>query len=155
MSRKPPKNRTLSPEEAEIWAFVTQHVKAYARQTTVRDAAPSVPPVRQRTLPAPESPAPLARLDLHGMTQAGAFSALERFIEASARRNYKNALIITGKGKGGEGVLKKMLPLWLERPSLARHIRSLEQAPPKLGGGGAFLVYFKKGQGRASGAAFD
>ena len=61
-------------------------------------------------------------------------------------------LIITGKGKRrgveegwkGDGVLKKLLPDWLNSISLSKYIVWFDIAPKDLGGEGALIIYIKK-----------
>lgn len=83
-------------------------------------------------------------LDLHGLTQAEAFSALHQFIHEAVRQEKRTVLIITGKGRRVEGVLKRMVPQWLEEPGLAAHIVAMTPAHQKDGGSGAFYVRLKK-----------
>jgi DNA-nicking Smr family endonuclease len=90
-----------------------------------------------------------ARLDLHGMTQEEAHRALQRFIPSAAKAGTRTLLIITGKGKTadgktGGGVLKRMVPLWLQETSLRGYIIALSTAPVKDGGSGALYVRLKK-----------
>lgn len=74
------------------------------------------------------------------MTQGEAFDALCRFIAASASQGKKTLLVITGKGLKSDGVLRRMLPLWLENPLLKKYVQSITAAEPKDGGTGAFYV---------------
>src|SRR5689334_4788743 len=46
------------------------------------------------------------RLDLHGMTQDDAHAALDRFVRQAWKNGQRMLLVITGKGSGGEGVLR-------------------------------------------------
>lgn len=85
-----------------------------------------------------------ARLDLHGHTQASAHHVLEQFIRTGHARGYRCLLIITGKGKMGEGVLREKLPLWLSLPSIRPFIVKYTPAAPKDGGTGAFYLYLKR-----------
>jgi DNA-nicking Smr family endonuclease len=93
-----------------------------------------------------------ARLDLHGYCQEEAYHALNNFIATQARARRRCVLVITGKGfrtsNGGEGqigVLRKMVPLWLnEQPNRSRII-SFNYATPRDGGTGALYVLLKKG----------
>ena len=82
------------------------------------------------------------RLDLHGYTVQEAYKHTLSEIQASARRGEKQLLIITGKGVGGKGVLKRELPLWLDGTDLP--ISSVQQAPAKQGGEGAYIVKLKR-----------
>ncbi|HAT87016.1 MAG TPA: hypothetical protein DCS30_14350, partial [Rhizobiales bacterium] len=67
-----------------------------------------------------------ARLDLHGMTQTQAHSALFGFLRSSQAQGFKHVLVITGKGtRGGsdpyadgpsQGILRRVVPKWLAEP---------------------------------------
>ncbi|GMO20052.1 MAG: Smr/MutS family protein [Treponemataceae bacterium] len=61
-------------------------------------------------------------VDLHGLTQDEAWSALENFVDRCYRSGDKKILIIHGKGNHsaqgeGEGVLKKMVGTFVARSS--------------------------------------
>lgn len=93
-------------------------------------------------------------LDLHGMTQAQALSALTSFVNASQASGKRCVLVITGKGKSTTasdewphekpGILKQKLPEWLALAPLNRLVLKYTQAQPKHGGSGAFYVYLKR-----------
>ncbi|MDE2227565.1 MAG: Smr/MutS family protein [Alphaproteobacteria bacterium] len=92
-----------------------------------------------------------ARLDLHGLTQAAAHRALVRFIAEAAADGARLALVITGKGRGGEGVLREAAPRWLAEPAIRAHILAVAEAPLKLGGGGALCVLLRRRRERTAG----
>lgn len=83
-------------------------------------------------------------LDLHGYTQDAAFGALATFVDQSRRRGARAVLVITGSGRGGEGVLKRRLPDWLAGPELKPLIAGYAQAHRQHGGAGAFYVFLKR-----------
>jgi len=85
-----------------------------------------------------------ARLDLHGMTQAEAHQALHAFIERQARLGARCLLVITGKGRGGDGVLRAALPGWLNAGPIRAKVLAIFPAQPKDGGSGAVYVYLKR-----------
>lgn len=84
------------------------------------------------------------RIDLHGMTQEEAHRALRRFITDSLKAGRRTVLVITGKGRAGGGVLRRMLPFWLEEPSLQKMVIALTAAQPRDGGDGAFYLRLRK-----------
>lgn len=92
-------------------------------------------------------------IDLHGLHQNEARSALYRFIEARIAYGDRTLLVITGKGmkKTGfgqleqRGVLRHMLPLWLKEPALAPLIAGFETSARQHGGEGAYYVRLKRG----------
>ena|ERR1700722_15001345 len=90
-----------------------------------------------------------ARIDLHGMTQAEAHAALEKFIAAQVKVGAKNLLVITGKGKGNQGVLRVNLPNWLANLPETASILGLRPAAPRHGGNGAFYAILKRKKDRA------
>lgn len=87
-----------------------------------------------------------ARLDLHGLSQAEAHRALNRFIARAYAEGCRTVLVITGKGlfSQGRGVLRDRLGDWLNMPPLRDKILSYMPAQPKHGGGGAFYVLIKR-----------
>ena len=87
-----------------------------------------------------------ARLDLHGRTQDQAHDALQSFIQESRMARRRCVLVITGKGSiasGKGGVLRQMVPRWLNEPALRRHIIAITNAPESSGGAGALYVLLK------------
>ena len=122
-------------------------------------------------VPKPASPPPLAplgrklkqriargshdidgRLDLHGFTQAEAHDALSHFLRRRQASGAKVVLVITGKGaRGGDapgerGVLKRMVPLWLQLPEFRALVIGFESAAIGHGGEGALYVSLRKGR---------
>jgi len=83
-----------------------------------------------------------ARIDLHGMTQDEAHSALVRFVMTSQGSGRRTVLVITGKGRGGEGagILRRAVPHWLGGRDLSRLVVSFGPASPSHGGDGALYV---------------
>ena len=89
------------------------------------------------------------RLDLHGMTQRRAHTALLHFLNQAQARDAKIALVVTGKGSGGptgieRGVLRRQVPLWLALPEFRRFIVSFEQAHGSHGGEGALYLRLRR-----------
>ncbi len=87
-----------------------------------------------------------ARLDLHGRTQDQAHDALQDFIQESRMARRRCVLVITGKGSvasGRGGVLRQMVPRWLNEPALRRHIIAITNAPQSSGGAGALYVLLR------------
>ncbi len=100
-----------------------------------------------------------ARLDLHGHRQDEAHRALNGFIAGAAKAGKRCVLVITGKGirldensRGGVpgenqrqvGVLREMVPRWLnEEPNRSR-ILSFNHATQADGGTGALYVLLKR-----------
>lgn len=86
-----------------------------------------------------------ARLDLHGYTQAEAHAVLLGFLHRTQLRGGRIALVITGKGRGGEiGALKRAVPLWLALPEFRSLVIGFDTAAISHGGEGALYVRLKK-----------
>jgi len=87
-----------------------------------------------------------ARLDLHGMRQDAAYAALSRFLDRAVAAGSRVLLVVTGKGEGKEegGVLRRMLPLWLEEGRHRDAILTLRAAHRQHGGEGAFYLMLKR-----------
>lgn len=98
---------------------------------------------------------PDARIDLHGLTEDKAHQALLTFLRRVQGAGGKLALVITGKGnpqatEGAawtgrrHGVLKEMVPRWLNENSFAALIAGARPAHRRHGGDGALYVYLRK-----------
>jgi DNA-nicking Smr family endonuclease len=98
---------------------------------------------------------PQARIDLHGMTQETAHRTLFAFLATAHARGHRLVLVVTGKGnprkdegaswmQSPHGVLKQMVPRWLNEAGLAALIASTKPAHVRHGGDGALYVYLRK-----------
>src|SRR5262245_10988626 len=79
------------------------------------------------------------KLDLHGLSQQEAHDQLTGFIALSQKQGRRCILVVTGKGawREGAGILREMVPRWLnERLNRAR-VLAIAQAQPQHGGAGA------------------
>jgi DNA-nicking Smr family endonuclease len=84
------------------------------------------------------------RIDLHGMTQAEAHDALLRFLRRAQGEGAKFVLVITGKGGGDRGVLRRQVPLWLALPAFRASVLGFDVAHVGHGGEGALYVRLRK-----------
>ncbi len=94
-----------------------------------------------------------ARIDLHGMRQIEAQTALAGIIARTRANNGRCILVVTGKGRPidpGEdfitpqpGVIRRRLPEWLGSPGIREHVAGFASANAKDGGTGAFYVLLK------------
>ena len=87
------------------------------------------------------------RLDLHGLSKEQAHKQLIAFISHAAHQNLRHVLVITGKGRDGQGVLRHEVPLWLKDAPLAGYINAISQAQPQDGGAGALYIRLKRQRG--------
>jgi DNA-nicking Smr family endonuclease len=91
------------------------------------------------------------RLDLHGMTQEAAHSALRHFLHRERAAGSRIVLVITGKGRGGpgetvwdRGVLRRAVPHWLSDTELRDLVIGFEEAHLAHGGAGAIYVRLRR-----------
>ena len=84
-----------------------------------------------------------AMVDLHGKTEIQAYEIIKNFIKDSYLNNFKNIIIITGKGSNGKGILKLKTPLWLKSEGLSKYVVGFETMPHSKGGEGALFVKLK------------
>lgn len=87
------------------------------------------------------------RLDLHGLSKEQAHRQLIAFISRAVQQNLRHVLVITGKGRDGQGVLRHEVPLWLKDAPLAGYINAISQAQPQDGGAGALYIRLKRQRG--------
>lgn len=90
---------------------------------------------------------PEATLDLHGMTQAQAHSRLLTFVRRAFEHEFRCVLVVTGKGAPGaegRGVLRTMVPRWLEEEALRPLVTGVHAAHQRHGGAGALYVYLRR-----------
>ena len=163
--------RGLTEEELALWADVARTVRRRRGVAPPPEPPPVVappPPVvtvraEPRPHPAPPPLAPLERklrrelargrgpvdasLDLHGLTQVEAFSALRGFLAGAQARGHRLVIVVTGKGKpfsDEPGVLKRLTPLWLRAPELRMIVLGFEEAQRHHGGTGALYVRLRR-----------
>jgi DNA-nicking Smr family endonuclease len=70
--------------------------------------------------------------------------ALKRFLTAARRRHHRVVTVVTGAGRGGEGVLRRSLPEWLADSDIRPLTSGYAQAHRSHGGAGAFYVFIKR-----------
>ena len=150
--------RPLRPHSAPA-AGVADHPTPAS--TSAAPSPPPRPPAKSRhPFPAPRPPADVeaglrrrlsrgrealvARIDLHGMSQDAARAALAAFIRRAADEGWRSALVITGKGVGGDGVLRRRAPEWLAEPPIRQHVAGVSEAHRRHGGEGALYVALKR-----------
>jgi len=86
-------------------------------------------------------------LDLHGFSQEEAHRALHDFLASSQAAGRRCLLVITGKGSRGDlgtGVLRRVVPMWLNRPPNRSRVLAFCHATPQHGGEGALYVLLRR-----------
>ncbi len=91
-----------------------------------------------------------ALIDLHGLRQERAFSALFSFLRKAQAHGARVVLVITGKGREseeGRGVLRHAVPAWMARPEFRDVVAGFEEAARRHGGAGALYVRLRRRRG--------
>jgi DNA-nicking Smr family endonuclease len=81
-------------------------------------------------------------LDLHGRTVQAAFGAFEHFIAAARADGIRCVEIVTGRGAGEGGALRRELPLWLNLPQMRSAI--LAATHPHRANVGAVVLLLRR-----------
>jgi DNA-nicking Smr family endonuclease len=86
------------------------------------------------------------RIDLHGLTLDQAQGALVSYIRNAHNRGARCVVVVTGKGKGGEGTgkIRRETPYWLNQTALRPLVLAVTEARTHDGGAGAFYVLLKR-----------
>lgn len=165
--------RSLRPEEQRAWARVTRSIKALsdrAVQPSSEEPAATGPKgtrssnqnsAASRPVPAIAKPGGIANrqgerrvrrgrlpisatLDLHGHTQASAHGVLAAFLARQRTERATCVLVITGKGRDGEGILRRRFLQWLESAEASGQVSGYAPAHQKHGGAGAWYVFLRR-----------
>ncbi len=166
------KQRDLTTDEKKLWRRVAASVKTRRPLPADVEEIEEPPPTKRSSsrpptklivaAPARLKPAPVpqdrgnekrvrrgkleigASLDLHGHTQDTGRAALVRFVRAAQSRGDRTVIVITGVGRGGEGVLKRRFPEWLAERDIRVFVSGFAPAHRAHGGAGAFYVFIKR-----------
>ncbi len=166
--------RSPSGEDRRLWALIAADVRPLPGKRRppipapppapgVVAPAPAAPAKRARAAIAASAPPPPAALpprrrrrilnrrerlhrviDLHGHDQDGARALLTAQVLRAHEAGERLILVITGKGRGGDGILRRRAPEWLSQPPLRAVIAALDPAHFRHGGEGALYVALKR-----------
>lgn len=153
--------KRIGPQEASLPDFQAALEAGEAELREAKPAKKAAPPVRALDPPAPKLPIPpadrggekrvrrgkldiAATFDLHGHTQLSAARALPAFLMGQQADGARCVLVITGKGREGQGVLRRNFLIWLEAPEARALVSGYAESHPKHGGSGAFYVFLRR-----------
>ena len=165
--------RRVRPEELRLWSLVAATVRpspgrrAPRASLEERQSSPMiltaetlVRPIAHKSQPAPDDIEPNrkrhivrghqpleARLDLHGLDQDRARATLESFLLRAQTDGHRSALVITGRGVQGDGILRRRTPEWLSAQHLRPIVAGFSQAHQRHGGEGALYGGMEKKRG--------
>jgi DNA-nicking Smr family endonuclease len=163
--------RRLTEQDRDLWALYAQAVKPLpGRAVPAPPAPPRItvsPPPSPRPPPPRATPVAVAvgvppagldtkrwtalrrgrlrperTLDLHGHRAEAAHGLVRRFVVDAVADGARCVCIITGKGGGEGGVLRRELPHWLNAPELRGHI--LAAAHPHKANAGAVHLLLRR-----------
>lgn len=154
---------TLSPETAkrDFLDAMEEDRPKHREQSTPADISAALrqpPPPAPKRAPDPAIDRPTtrkiakgrisidARIDLHAMTQDQAHDRLYAFLADARTSGLRHVLVVTGKGRslGSEGVLKRMLPIWLAAPRFSALVSGYASASRQHGGEGALYIRLRR-----------
>jgi DNA-nicking Smr family endonuclease len=156
--------RELKPDELVLWGKVAQTVHPLGARARPGAAIPPPaieppptppPSAHHHWTPKPLEPgrlrrlargrdAPSASLDLHGLSQDDARQALTRFLLAAQADGQRAAVVVTGRGVQGDGLLRRRAPEWLAEAHLRDVVAGVAEAHRRHGGAGALYVALKR-----------
>lgn len=84
------------------------------------------------------------RVDLHGLFQDQAHALLLEFLRRAHAKGARHVLVITGKGPGGDGVLRRAVPAWLSTAPFREVVSGYDHAAQGHGGTGALYLRLKR-----------
>ena len=94
-----------------------------------------------------------ATLDLHGKTETAAYEAVDDFIPRCYATGKRCVCIVTGKGLNihpdtdvlaAKGVLRQLVPQWLNEPRLRGMLMIYKHPSERLGGLGAIYILLRR-----------
>lgn len=85
-----------------------------------------------------------AVIDLHDFTQDIARDQLAERLTSCWLQGARIVIVITGKGRAGQGVLRAALPDWLDMPIFRAIVQAYDTAAEPHGGSGAFYLHLRK-----------
>jgi DNA-nicking Smr family endonuclease len=83
-------------------------------------------------------------VDLHGLTQEQAHARLTRFLAEAQSAGLRCVVVVTGKGLLTGGVLRHMVPRWLNEGANRERVLAFAPAQPKHGGAGALYLLIRR-----------
>jgi DNA-nicking Smr family endonuclease len=162
------RRRELTPEELALWRRTMGEgppaqapVPSPPLAGPIRDEAiPKGAPARRGAALDPTRPVGLDRrnwlrlkrgqvaieliLDLHGQTQEQAHRNLIGFLVKAQAEGRRCVLVVTGKGQPGGGVLRHMVPRWLNEGDNRERVVAYAPAQRRHGGTGALYVLLRR-----------
>ena len=144
------KAKRATATEQDMAALMAQ-LAAGVRHTPAPRPAPRAPrhgpealePRRLRRLSRERDPIE-ARIDLHGFGVWDAEDRLKAFLRRSFDQGLRAVLVVTGKGYGGEGQIRRHAQDWLASRDLRDVVAGVSHAARRHGGEGALYVALKR-----------
>jgi YfiH family protein len=85
------------------------------------------------------------KIDLHGKNVDEAYLLLNEFLTSCYYSGLRYLLVIVGRGKNGEGVIRLQFKSWIENnPEICDKVMLLRESLPEHGGDGSYYVFFRR-----------
>lgn len=164
-----PKPHGLTFSERQIWNRVTKNIRPlnedHGEEISVETPSPAPPIEKTGTLIVKKQVLPKqqkiqnreserqvkrgqvqidAACDLHYFSENVAHVKMKEFVLRKRREGCRCILVITGKGHGGEGKIRRSFRLWLETKEAYSLISGYSPAHYKHGGEGAFYLFLRR-----------
>lgn len=146
-----------APEAAQAKPVpIAENASPPATLTPARPTKPAPPPLvplerRMRAQLRRGQQGVEAVIDLHGLRQDEAHSALRGFLRLQQQRGARLVLVVTGKGIAGDvpygeerGILRRNVPHWLRLPDLRPLVLGFDEAEQRHGGAGALYIRLRR-----------
>ncbi len=140
-SKREKATKPVFPEQRPRLPFLPPYVPPVSRPANAGQAlidAKTVRDIRKGRLDID------ARIDLHGMTERLAHDELLRFVRQARESGARILLVITGKGRSSEGVLRRAVPLWFQEKPFKLLVGGHRTAHAEHGGEGAMYVRLRR-----------
>ncbi len=141
------RDRQREEEDQRLFKRAMRELEAPAGGAKAERHAPARPerPKVRRLKTRPKNLRVDDQIDLHGLRTEAALRRLEHFVAQAASSGLRTVLVITGKGHhspGGRGILRHKVEDWIRERGW-RRVRTWSEAPARLGGRGAFVLYLR------------
>lgn len=147
-TKKHKPDEALPEETEELLETVPEERLPPAAKAILKKNTPLPPlaplPMREAKRYRATHPYIQATLDLHGLTRMEAYELVQQFVERNHRIGRRHVVIITGKGRTSEGVLRAELPHWLNDNPIRPMIASMFYASERDGGQGVMHMILKR-----------
>ena len=139
------RERRREDDDRRLFEEAMRDLATAGRRDRAGGREPAARPRVRRLKTAPKNLRVDDQVDLHGLRAEAAVERLTTFVAEASSAGSRRVLVITGKGRnspGGRGVLRQRVEDWI-RGRDGHRLRAWSDAPPRLGGRGALVLYLR------------